>query len=231
MYIWMYWKQGWDKAPEICKRCRDSWIQHNPEHEVVCLDKKSVRDFFKIEKFIREFKSKTISVQSYTDILRTNLLCKYGGAWCDATIWCNMPMEEWMPDNFFAFSKPTKHRLVASWFLSCEKQEYIIKKWRLYTKEYWSLRKKHHNYYWFHLLFNEIYNKDKNVQNQWDKQKKIGCGVTNKGGPHCFWPYTKERIEEIKKTGIPKDCPVFKLRYNKKLSSYPLIRSGLFGSI
>lgn len=231
MYIWMYWRQGWDNAPEICRKCRDSWIYHNPEHDVVCLDKHSVRDFFKIEEFINDFDSKKITVQSYTDILRTNLLYNYGGSWCDSTIWCNIPMKNWLPDSFFAFSSPTKNRLVASWFLCSDKKDYVIERWMEETEEYWSSRNKHNNYYWFHLLFNKIYKRDQKIRRIWDSQKKINCAVKNKQGPHCFWPYTKERVKEIRKTGIPKRCPVFKLRYNKNLSSYGFIRKGLFDSI
>jgi hypothetical protein len=223
MNIWMYWRQGWEKAPHICRRCASSWCEKNPSDNVFLLDRDNVADYFNLDKFI-DSSSKKISVQSYTDILRANLLWKYGGVWCDATVFCNKGLSKWMPtDSFFSFSSPTKDRMVSSWFMYAPKRNYVIGKWRSEVKNYWLERKHPDNYYWFHLLFSEIY-KDPQVKCLWDKQIKISCQIETSSGPHFFWPYTKKRMEHISRVGVPVDIPVFKLRYNKNLESYSEIK-------
>ena len=82
MNIWMYWRQGWEKAPYICKKCAYSWSEKNPNHNLFLLDKDNVGDYFNIDKFISDRGSKKIRVQAYTDILRTSLLWKWTKGQC-----------------------------------------------------------------------------------------------------------------------------------------------------
>ena len=35
---WLLWLQGWDNAPEVVKRCRDSVVKFNMGRKIVCLD-------------------------------------------------------------------------------------------------------------------------------------------------------------------------------------------------
>ena len=47
--IWMYWHQGWDKAPTLVKQCKKSWLHYNPDYEIRFLDKKSILPYFNYE--------------------------------------------------------------------------------------------------------------------------------------------------------------------------------------
>ena len=50
--IWIYWEQGFNKAPKLVQKCLHSWLHHNKNWEIRCLDKYSVLNFFDIEQWI-----------------------------------------------------------------------------------------------------------------------------------------------------------------------------------
>jgi len=133
--IWLYWAQGWENAPNIVRKCRESWEHHNPDWDIRCLDKDSLIKYYDIEKWMpgpdpsipkglipiykkihsifhstRLIKSRKIKIQAESDIIRINLLSQHGGIWADATLWCNKPLNEWITpytrNGFFAFSSP-----------------------------------------------------------------------------------------------------------------------------
>jgi mannosyltransferase OCH1-like enzyme len=38
--VWILWFQGISDAPFLVKKCIDSWVEKNPEWDVILLDKK-----------------------------------------------------------------------------------------------------------------------------------------------------------------------------------------------
>tara|TARA_R110002051_G_scaffold11260_1_gene41206 strand:- start:773 stop:2194 length:1422 start_codon:yes stop_codon:yes gene_type:complete len=95
--IWIYWAQGWDEAPEICKLCKDSWIKLNPTWEVVSLDRDSLRQFIPDDTYSKILKFATHTTQS--DVIRLYLVSRYGGLWTDATNICNHPLDDWLVES------------------------------------------------------------------------------------------------------------------------------------
>ncbi len=168
--IWMYWEQGWDNAPEIIKQCRKSWERENPNWRINALDSSSASKYVNLEKYSSLKKE---HIQSFSDILRINLLKECGGVWVDATTFCSKPLDEWLPtvmtSGFFAFAKPGCDRLVSSWFLATVTDNAIVKEWAKLTEEYWESRKEPDEYYWFHYLFEEGVNKNAEMKNIWKK--------------------------------------------------------------
>ncbi|MBT3717712.1 MAG: hypothetical protein HOL17_14990 [Gammaproteobacteria bacterium] len=133
--IWIYWAQGWDKAPHLVQQCRKSWEHYNPDWDIRCLDQKTVTKYFDIKTWmpgpplsgpqwlvsLKErlhallhsthlIKQKKVKIQHRADIIRVNLLNQYGGVWSDATLWCHRPLNDWInahtTEGFFAFSNP-----------------------------------------------------------------------------------------------------------------------------
>lgn len=66
-----------------------------------------------------------MSPQNLSNLVRINLLQKYGGVWADATCLCMVPLDDWVHEyarsGFFAFSKPGPDRLISNWFLAAKK--------------------------------------------------------------------------------------------------------------
>ncbi len=99
----------------------------------------------------------SIRVQHYADVLRLRLLDEHGGVWVDATTFCARPLEHWLPplmqSGFFAFSRPSPDREVASWFLASEPGGTLIRAWRRAADAYWLRASRADDHYWLHYLF------------------------------------------------------------------------------
>ncbi len=122
--IWFLWFQGIDKAPLIVQKCYLSWKRDNPDWNVILLHDGNLSAYIDIAAII-EPNADNITRQAQSDIIRINLLQKYGGVWVDATCYCCQPLDKWLSDyldtGFFAFRDPGPDRPIASWFLaSCE---------------------------------------------------------------------------------------------------------------
>jgi hypothetical protein len=247
--LWIYWDKGWDDAPELVKKCGESWAYHNPEWEINFLDAENIKKFFDIydwmptnldykprllQKFIENthklfhstelIKKKKFSIQGQSDILRINLLSKYGGVWVDATLWCHKPLESWLiplEKGFFAFCNKENPSMISSWFLAGSNNNEIIQKFSNEVRKYWAEHNKAEEYYWFHQSFKKLYETDKSFQLLWNSIKKIDNGVGSIG-PHYFAPYKKEKLkifdEKFKKMIDSREIPVFKLSHREKYS-------------
>lgn len=222
--IYINWFQGWNNAPEIVKQCLESWKHYNPGWEIIQLDSKNMHEYAsQISNY------KPIKLQALSDILRIFLLEK-GGVWVDATTWCHRPLDDWLDLNqtFFAFSKPTPDKLVASWFLAAEPNSKIVKEWSANTKQYWSKPQTNRPYFWFHFLFNKIYKEDLEFKREWDKIKKIECPVVKDWGPHYFAPYHSHFLNVINEEYFnylnSKESPVYKLTWARNIESSKKIK-------
>jgi len=217
--IFIYWAQEFKNAPTVVKKCLLSWKLKNPSWNIIELNDKNLNEYINIKEKIPNIMKKNITKTAYSDIIRIFLLEKYGGCWCDATTFCNEPLDTWLNKNiatgFFAFNKPGKDRLLSSWFLYADKDNYIIEKWKEKTILYWKNHNNMKNYYWFHYLFGDLYNIDSKFKELWNKTPKLSAD-----GPHYIQiqgllnilsEKVKNHINEVK-------TPIYKLsyKYNEK---------------
>ena len=120
--VWLLWFQGLDRAPHVVRKCHESWLVRNPGWRVVLLDESTLPGFGTIN-----YSSETVRAVPPTmrsDLVRLDLLAHHGGVWADATCLCVHSLDDWLPkymrSGFFAFSRPGRDRLLASWFLAAE---------------------------------------------------------------------------------------------------------------
>jgi hypothetical protein len=117
----MTWFQGLDQAPEIIRICHESWVRMNPDWEVILLDRHSISAYFETSSVIAEDRT-DITLQQESDVLRLNLLARYGGVWADATCYCTLPLNSWLPGvmktGFFVFRDPGPDRILGNWFIA-----------------------------------------------------------------------------------------------------------------
>lgn len=86
--IFVFWWDGFENAPRIVKCCLASIKQHHHDYNVIEVTKDTYFKYTDIDSIIIEdFKKGKISVQTFSDILRFNLLKNNGGIWIDATIY------------------------------------------------------------------------------------------------------------------------------------------------
>lgn len=85
--IFIFWWDGFEKAPKIVKKCLLSVKKYYSDANIVEVSKYNFKEYTDINPIlIKEFDKGNISIQTFSDILRFNLLKNYGGIWIDATI-------------------------------------------------------------------------------------------------------------------------------------------------
>jgi hypothetical protein len=180
--IFIYWGQKFNNAPKIVTKCLLSWKIRNPTWEIIELDDDNLNEYIDLEEIVN-IKNKKITKTAYSDIIRIFLLDKFGGCWCDATTFCNQPLDSWLYKNiqsgFFAFDKPGEDRLLSSWFLYSEKNNYIVSKWKEAVIKYWNNNDEINTYFWFHYLFGDLYKNDEEFQKLWDLTSKISANYAH----------------------------------------------------
>jgi hypothetical protein len=221
--IYIIWFQGFDNCPEIVKICVKSWKKYNTDWNIVLLDNNNLINYVNLEYYIHDIYNKSISKTHLSDIFRSLLLKLYGGLYVDATTFCNKPLNDWLPNyikkGFFAFSKPGPDRLISSWFLYSNKNNYIIDKWCNSILKYYTINNKSHTYFIYNYLFNDLYNSDNRFKKIFDKVPKLSA---NGFGPHYLQQkgmFNKISIQN--KLDIDnKITPLYKLTYKCHFPKY-----------
>lgn len=235
--IFILWFQGFDNAPEIVKRCLQSWIYYNPDWNIIKLDDSNLQKYIDID----EFRNNEIGLWHLSDIIRVLLLEKYGGVWADATTFCNHSLTNWLEpfikNGYFAFSRPSNEFLFSSWFVYSEPQHYISHKIKESITKYFRVNKKSDVYLILHQLINELYFNDSEFKQLCDKVPYFSSGISSNGiGPLFLQAIDlfNKLTPEIKALIDSKMIPLFKLTYKcdyvNKYNSDTIIYT-LFSSI
>ena len=111
--IWIFWWQGIENAPEIVKKCIKSIDENRKQHKVVIIDKNNYKEYTYIPNYIIEKVEKgKITLTSFSDIVRMDLLYNHGGIWMDATIFMTKELDK----DIYNYSLYTiKHNLYSDW--------------------------------------------------------------------------------------------------------------------
>jgi Leucine-rich repeat (LRR) protein len=219
--IYILWFQGFENAPEIVKKCLQSWIYYNPDWEIIKLDNTNLQNYLDLDEHNNIIKA-GLSPNHLSDIIRLLLLQKTGGVWVDATTFCNLSLSNWLPnfikEGFFAFERPSYEILISSWFFYSEKNHIITTKWIEQCNYFFKANdnSKEYDYLFLHHLFNALYANDKLVKNSWDKVPKFIANISNTGvGPMFLQTLDlfNNTSEGIISTINSKMIPLFKLTY------------------
>mgnify|MGYP002626093199 CR=1 FL=1 len=81
------WWQGEDNLPAIVRLCFASMRKHCGSHRLIIITKDNYQEYITIpEHILAKVQSGSITLTYLSDIIRVNLLAKYGGLWMDSTI-------------------------------------------------------------------------------------------------------------------------------------------------
>lgn len=95
--IWICWWQGEAEMPEMVRCCYDSLKQNLPADRVAIrlITLENCMEYVTFtEAVIRKFNEGKITYVHLSDILRAELLYRYGGMWIDATYYVSKPIPE-----------------------------------------------------------------------------------------------------------------------------------------
>ncbi|MFL6603936.1 MAG: capsular polysaccharide synthesis protein [Steroidobacteraceae bacterium] len=209
--IWTCWFQGRQAAPEIVRKCVQSWEDRNPGWDVRCLDASTVSKYVDLSPYI-DLTQQTVTAASLSDILRVLLLHEYGGVWVDATAFCNVPLDDWLPlaadTGFFAFAFRGLEHPLGTWFLAAEPGNSLLAKWAAHAMRYWHRRERTDEYFWLRLQFGELCASDKQALRAWQDVPRISAAEP----PHTIQLWMYEDYNAVK-SRIDWTVPVFKLTH------------------
>lgn len=158
--IWICWFQGIENAPTIVKACYNSLIRNLPNKRIILLTSNNIDNYVTFPDYILDkWKSGVITNTHMTDLLRLELLTKYGGTWIDATVLCTQN-EKNIPNYFFDSElffyqclKPGRDghsTYMSSWYINAKSHNKILEATKYLCYEYWKENDKLIDYFLLH---------------------------------------------------------------------------------
>ena len=173
--IWWCWLQGKEQAPPIVKACFNSLLQEfkslrnqeaqgsNEEYEIKVIDVGNWNDYVELPEYIvKKWEKKQIPPALFSDLLRLELLIKYGGTWIDSTVLCTGNVNDNHNENFlnadlfvFQYTRPGEKWSgnISNWFISAHSNNEVLMVLRDMLFAYWKDYNCTLDYYIFHLFF------------------------------------------------------------------------------
>jgi len=221
--VWVLWLQGMESAPLIVKKCYESLKTNLRQREIILLTEENYRNYAKFPQFIQDKIDRGIITRThFSDLLRLELLEKYGGTWIDATVYCsgsNYP-DYLFDSNLFVFQclKPGldgEPLRISSWFMSAASNNPIIRLTKALLYNYWEKHNTLIDYFLIHDFFElsiETY------PSEWNKVIPF-CNST----PHILLLRLFETYDEHVWDAIKKQSCFHKLSYkfNKDVEKEP----------
>lgn len=170
-YIWIFWFQGIENAPTLIKKCIESVKKNFKNKDIMIITMENYNNYVDIPDYVIEkFKKKIISITHFSDILRTELLIKYGGLWLDATTFCTgNNIEDFSDLDFFVYRNgwmDMENINMSNWLIYSKSYNEILELTLALIYEYWRKNNYIRNYFLYHMFFKMATEKYKE---QWDK--------------------------------------------------------------
>lgn len=234
--IWICWLQGIENAPFVVKRCYESLNKNIPDREIVVLTAENISQYVSFPEYIMEkWKSGIITNTHFSDLLRLEILARYGGTWLDATVLCTGgDIPSYMLDSdlfFFQILKPGRdgHCLnMSSWLLTACSNHKILMATRNLIYKYWETHDSMYDYFLLHMFMEISCNY---YVDEYKKMMKFSNSI-----PHIllldfFEPYDEKKYKEMRRL-----TPFHKLAYKldkadmEKMGTYYdlVINQGMF---
>ena len=217
--IWILWLQGYENAPDLVKCCINSVRRNAKGANVIVLDNENINQYIKFPNYIeKKWNEGKICPAHYSDLIRLELLCKYGGTWLDSTVLCtsNNDCNYVFEENFFVYkqmdlSRQNNNPIVASnWFIHSVSNNNILLLTRKLLHEYWKKHDYPIDYFIFHLFFTiatEKYNQE------WEH-----VPVFNNNSPHTLQFELKNKYENKRWEQILRMSDFHKLNHHDDYS-------------
>ncbi|PRT72376.1 capsular biosynthesis protein [Streptococcus anginosus] len=212
--IWICWFQGLEAAPHVVQECIASVKKHLSDREVVVLTDANYHHYVTFPDHIKtKIAQGIISKTHLSDLLRLELLTKYGGTWIDGTVFCSSSdIPSYMLDsNLFLFQnlKPGldgQALAISTWFMTASKSHHPLLE---LTKDllyfYWEQNNTMVDYFLIHHFFQLSIEE---FPEYWSKVVPF-----NNSTPHILQLRLFEKYDETMYHYILEQTPFHKLTY------------------
>ena len=162
--IWVFWWNGFDNMPPVCKACFNSVLKYKKENFKVCfIDKDNYLDYADLpQHIIDKHNNGIISHTHFSDILRVTLLSKWGGLWLDASVFLTDVIPDYVYNsdlfvfkgyNFKNINCEEDGSNISSWFIYSNKNHPLVLSVRDMLFAYWLSNDTLVDYFLFHWFF------------------------------------------------------------------------------
>ncbi len=216
--IWIFWKQGMEKAFRLVQKCYESVCKNKPQDfEVILLTEQNLEQYINLPDYIWDkYEKGFLTTTHLSDLIRIELLCVYGGCWIDATVFCSdrIPMYMLAGDLFVfqlqsVLSDPTLK--LSSWWIYADKDCRLIHLTRQMLFTYWKQETDIRNYFLLHIIISKIIDEDETCKNLFQK-----IPYFNSGNAHILQRKLGAEFDEAEWAIIKNASCVHKLTYKNK---------------
>lgn len=187
--IWWCWLQGIENAPSIVKACFNSLMREfkgssvqevqglSDGYEIKVIDAENWKEYVELPDYIvKKWEKKQIPPALFSDLLRLELLIKYGGTWIDSTVLCTgfkefeslssssgsssspsvQEFKRYFDADLFLFQYTKQGSIpvsISNWFISTYSNNEVLIVLRDMLYAYWKDYDCVLDYYIFHLFF------------------------------------------------------------------------------
>lgn len=155
--VWFCWMQGKDKMPDIVRACYNSQLRNINDREFHFIDESNWRDYVSIPDYLVEkYRKGIMPTAMFTDLIRLELLIKYGGSWIDSTVLCTGGYDPELLDADIFMYQYGKGQGLSNWFITSCSNNPMLMVIRDVLRQYWKDYDVVLDYYIFHLLFGRL---------------------------------------------------------------------------
>lgn len=166
--VWFCWLQGIENAPLIVRICFESLKKNLIGKEIRIIDESNRQQYVTFPDYIENrWKKKQIPPAQFSDLLRLELLIKYGGTWIDSTVLCTgfksskvQKFKDCLDADLFFFQykhdKDARYAGVSNWFITSCQNNPMLMTLRDMLYSYWKDYDCVLEYFIFHRFFDMI---------------------------------------------------------------------------
>lgn len=127
--LWSYWE---GPGNILNKRCLNSWKRFLPDWDIRMLNNNTLEKY----DILKPSTYNQLTITTKSDIIRLNLLYKYGGVWLDASIllhqnfdWIEKYIHLYSKNDYFQYKIPWENREENNFIVVLAENNYSIGKW------------------------------------------------------------------------------------------------------
>lgn len=215
--VWICWLQGMENAPQIVRDCYASVCYWMKDWKITVITTDNMNEYVEFPDYIvNKWKAGIISNTHLSDLLRLELLIRYGGMWIDSTTYMTGSMPAYIADsNFFVYRNgwmDMEMINMGSWLMySKYTNNRILFETQSLLYEYWKKYDYIKNYFLMHIFFRIVTDENPEL---WEQVLMI-----NHIDSHLLMQELTKKYDENRCKQIMQLTPIHKLTYKVEIPS------------
>lgn len=209
--VWVCWMQGIENAPQVVKVCYQSILDNLSDYEITLITSENFSQYVTIPDYVlKKYERGIITHTHFSDILRLELLTRYGGTWIDATMFLTSDKlpDFMMKDKLFIVQNIEDSAMqIESFFITAESNNKILTLTLKLLYEYW---KKYNVLVHYILMFYFFKIATEEFEEEWANVIPFARTTVKIIDYNLESPFNKRVFDEALKL-----TPIHKLTYKK----------------